>query len=230
MNAVISSGQYEIIGDSRWINEEDTLNVGAVLLTDFDATGFTLTPSDVGLGNVTNESKATMFTSPTFTETPIAPTATAGTNTTQVATTAFATEAANLVERYFYFGCQPFNPADGTTYYIGPVVTGDANTTLGTNYMVMPFNGTITSVSAYYDAGSVQGSGENATYGVRIVTTATELTGYFANGSANGGYKEVDTDLDFNDGDNLSFYYTTPTWATNPEGISLNIRITTIKR
>tara|TARA_S200002703_G_scaffold149571_1_gene147289 strand:+ start:1044 stop:1949 length:906 start_codon:yes stop_codon:yes gene_type:complete len=44
-----------------------------------------LTKSDVGLGNVTNESKATMFTSPTFTGTPDLgsnPTVTLGTNTT----------------------------------------------------------------------------------------------------------------------------------------------------
>jgi len=48
-----------------------------------------LTKNDVGLGNVTNESKATMFTSPTFTGIPKAPTAAVGTNTTQIATTAF---------------------------------------------------------------------------------------------------------------------------------------------
>ncbi|MGG3448619.1 hypothetical protein ABER98_01660 [Domibacillus aminovorans] len=49
----------------------------------------TLTSADVGLGNVTNESKATMLTSPALTGTPTAPTAAAATNTTQVATTAF---------------------------------------------------------------------------------------------------------------------------------------------
>jgi hypothetical protein len=58
----------------------------------------TLTSSDVGLGNVTNESKATMFTSPTFIGIPIAPTAIAGTNTTQIATTQFVTSAsANVI-------------------------------------------------------------------------------------------------------------------------------------
>lgn len=52
----------------------------------------------VGLGNVTNESKLTMFTSPAFTGTPTAPTATAGTNTTQIATTQYVrTEVANLI-------------------------------------------------------------------------------------------------------------------------------------
>ncbi|MCH3962698.1 MAG: hypothetical protein LKE46_00250 [Clostridium sp.] len=49
----------------------------------------TISKSDVGLGNVANESKATMFTSPAFTGTPTAPTATTSTNNTQVATTAF---------------------------------------------------------------------------------------------------------------------------------------------
>lgn len=53
------------------------------------------TKADVGLGNVTNESKATMFTSPTFTGTPVAPTAASGTNTTQLATTAFVMTEVN---------------------------------------------------------------------------------------------------------------------------------------
>ena len=43
----------------------------------------------LSLGNVTNESKATMFASPTFTGTPEAPTAAANTNSTQIATTAY---------------------------------------------------------------------------------------------------------------------------------------------
>ena len=52
----------------------------------------------VGLGNVNNESKLTMFASPAFTGVPTAPTATAGTNTTQIATTQYVrTEVANLV-------------------------------------------------------------------------------------------------------------------------------------
>jgi len=45
--------------------------------------------TDLSLNNVTNESKATMFTSAALTSTPTAPTAAAGTNTTQIASTAF---------------------------------------------------------------------------------------------------------------------------------------------
>ena len=47
------------------------------------------TKGDVGLGNVTNESKSTMFSSAALTGTPTAPTAATSTNTTQIATTAF---------------------------------------------------------------------------------------------------------------------------------------------
>ena len=48
-----------------------------------------VTASEIGLENVTNESKTTMFTSPTLTGVPLAPTADANTNTTQIATTEF---------------------------------------------------------------------------------------------------------------------------------------------
>lgn len=52
-----------------------------------------LNSADVGLGNVTNESKQTMFTNPTFTGIPVAPTADPQTNTTQIATTEFVINA-----------------------------------------------------------------------------------------------------------------------------------------
>lgn len=49
--------------------------------------------SDVGLDNVTNESKATMFTNAELTGNPTAPTQASGNNTTRIATTAFVTSA-----------------------------------------------------------------------------------------------------------------------------------------
>jgi hypothetical protein len=64
----------------------------------FTGTVSGVTAAHVGLGAVTNESKLTMFASPAFTGIPTAPTATAGTNTTQLATTQYVrTEVANLV-------------------------------------------------------------------------------------------------------------------------------------
>ena len=53
----------------------------------------TLTKSDVDLSNVVNESKATMFTNAALTGTPTAPTASKGTNTTQIASTAYVMTA-----------------------------------------------------------------------------------------------------------------------------------------
>lgn len=83
--------------------EQARTNIGAISVADIPEVSVTsvagktgavtLTKSDVGLGNVINESKTTMFTSPAFTGTPTAPTATKGTNTTQVATTAFVATA-----------------------------------------------------------------------------------------------------------------------------------------
>jgi len=49
----------------------------------------TKTKGDVGLGNVDNESKSTMFTSPTFTGAPISTTPADNDNSTKIATTAF---------------------------------------------------------------------------------------------------------------------------------------------
>lgn len=71
---------FPVIEDSRahMVNEENPHQV---------------TAAQVGLGNVTNESKETMFTNPVFTGTPTAPTPLAGTNTEQIATTSFVQTA-----------------------------------------------------------------------------------------------------------------------------------------
>ncbi len=53
----------------------------------------TYSASEVGLGNVTNESKATMFTGPTFTGTVSVPTPAPSSNTTVAASTAYVTAA-----------------------------------------------------------------------------------------------------------------------------------------
>ncbi len=60
--------------------------------------------SDIGLGNVTNESKKTMFNSPEFTGTPKAPTAAAGTSSKQIATTEFVMSAINVLAQSVFNG------------------------------------------------------------------------------------------------------------------------------
>ena len=99
-NGVYTTGSYS---DPSWITSlagsKITGNIsgqaGSVLNGVYttgsysDPSWLTISATKVGLGNVTNESKATMFTSPALTGVPTAPTAPAGTNTTQIATTAY---------------------------------------------------------------------------------------------------------------------------------------------
>jgi hypothetical protein len=85
------------------------------------------TKSDLSLDQVTNESKATMFTNAALTGTPTAPTAAANTNTTQIASTAFvmaqvSSAVAGLLEFKSDQDCSanPNYPAasKGDTYYV----------------------------------------------------------------------------------------------------------------
>lgn len=95
-----------------------------------------VTKTQVGLGNVTNESKATMFTSAALTGTPTAPTAASGTNTTQIATTAFVQSALGTAtsQALVFMGTVPTtgldtstnlpkSPKVGDTYVIGTAGT-----------------------------------------------------------------------------------------------------------
>lgn len=104
----ISSGTWEgtaiadnyISSASTWNGKLDS--AGTIATNDyarFDANGDLVgrstseVKSDLSLQNVTNESKATMFTSAALTGTPTAPSASGSTDTTQIATTAFTQDA-----------------------------------------------------------------------------------------------------------------------------------------
>lgn len=77
-------------GASVLANWQELLTPTDVVTSVAGKTGIvTLVASDVGLGNVTNESKATMFTNPAFTGNPTAPTPSTADNDTSIATTAF---------------------------------------------------------------------------------------------------------------------------------------------
>ena len=73
------------LSDKVIISSKDTVYVHPGTGTNPHGT----TKSDVGLGNVTNESKETMFTNATLTGIPTAPTASTGEATDQIATTLF---------------------------------------------------------------------------------------------------------------------------------------------
>lgn len=84
------------LGDDASFASTVTTSIGLKAPIDnptFTGTVSGITKTMVGLGNVVNETKATAFTSPTFTGTPTAPTAPGGTNDTQIATTAYVQTA-----------------------------------------------------------------------------------------------------------------------------------------
>jgi hypothetical protein len=83
--------------------------------------------TELGLGNVTNESKATMFTSAALTGTPTTTTAAAGTNTTQIASTAFVNTAiANNSPNYEVINVTDIN-VSGTATGISKSMVGLGN-------------------------------------------------------------------------------------------------------
>lgn len=83
-----------------------------------------VTKSQVGLGNVTNESKATMFSSPTFTGTPTTPTADEDNSSKQIANTEFVNRAiANGIA------------ASDAMIFKGTIGTGGTVTSLPTTYL-----------------------------------------------------------------------------------------------
>jgi hypothetical protein len=118
-------------------NYMSTLSLGAALPVTSGGTGVT---TSTGTGNVV------LSASPTFTGTPIAPTAAAGTNTTQIATTAFVTtglQAAYPVGS-IYMSTVATNP--NTLFGFGTWVT------FGTGRMLISQDGST------YTAGSTGGS------------------------------------------------------------------------
>ena len=91
----------------------------------------TVTKADLGLGNVTNESKVTMFTNAALTGTPTAPTAAGGTSNTQIATTAFVIN--EIGSKISAAQALRFKGTIGTD---GDVTELPANHTVGDTYVV----------------------------------------------------------------------------------------------
>lgn len=113
----------------------------------------TLTSPDVGLGNVTNESKSTMFTNSALTGTPTATTATAGTNTTQIATTAFVTTAVANKTTITGNAGTATTLQTARTIALSGGITGTATSFNGSANITIP----ITSVDTTYLSGSIDG-------------------------------------------------------------------------
>jgi hypothetical protein len=140
--------------------------------TDFTA-GEVLAAADL---NDTFGAKANLA-SPTFTGTPAAPTAAAGTNTTQLATTAFARAASGLVrvatESFTSASTLNVNGCFTSTYNNYRILL-KCNTTASIRYRLA---GTDNSASSYYNQ-FLQGSVSTASAGRATDTSVSVLSGF----------------------------------------------------
>jgi len=188
-----------------------TLTIGSTGKTFNGSADVSWSLTDIGLGNVTNESKATMFTSPTLTGTPTAPTAAAGTNTTQLATTAFVQTAVSglvdsapgtldtLNELAAALGDDP-NFATTVSNSIGTKVTANTAITAGTaTKITYDTKGLVTSGTTLaagdlpthtHTWGNISGGSVNDWGGLRHSTAS----GYIDFGPANTSHAHIYTD------------------------------------
>ena len=149
--------------------QQTALNLKANLASPtFTGTVAGVTKTMVGLSNVANESKATMFSSAALTGTPTAPTAGSGTNTTQIATTAFVQAATSN-----------FVTSSGVTSVSGtaPVVSSGGNTPAISVTTAAVVNGGASLATGDQIHDFVTGQGFVTSSGVTSVATNNGITG-----------------------------------------------------
>jgi hypothetical protein len=130
----------------------------------FTGTVTGVTATHVGLGNVTNESKATMFSSPAFTGTPTTTTAGAGTNNTQIASTAYVVteitnRSASASDFPYVVASNPTTFYYTTGAYISRQLVANASGAAITPTLVSGTLPTGTSLSGGYLQGTISGQG-----------------------------------------------------------------------
>lgn len=191
--------------------------------TDDKLSAFAATTSAELAGVISDEtgSGALVFaTSPDLAGTPTAPTAAAGTDTTQIATTAFV-----LDENYFnvrVVGANAQSPADATTYYMGGAV-GALSTTEGARKILIPYACTLIGATICAINTATACTSETSTFYFR--KNATTDTTLFSTVAFNGAvpvaknYTVTGLSVAMNGTtDYFEVKWTTPTWATNPTG------------
>ena len=127
--------------------------------------------SYLSLENVTNESKATMFSSAALTGTPTAPTATAATNTTQIATTAYVKSQGYVTSSGVTSvgGTSPIASSGGTT----PTISVASGFTIPTSTEKGNYDTAFTHAGT--TTGSIHGSSTVGTLLFRIADNATNI-------------------------------------------------------
>lgn len=160
--------------------------------------------------------------SPTLTGTPAAPTAAKGTNTTQIATTAFVVAARPTAE--WYFDASSVSPADASVYC--PQSLNNVAFSSGTTFQI-----TATKTNAIYhinwiDYITTVGSSENGTIRLYNATqTTSEIISSTHLSTKKISASHMISTLAVTVGDMLYVEQTNPNWATNPVGVLKSCRI-----
>lgn len=167
---------------------------------------------------------AAPLASPALTGTPTAPTATAGTNNTQIATTAFAQALVQAITIGGHHATALSPAAGGQTYYFGYPHDGAALIAATERGFRFPYAGTIVAANATISVGGTLGvtPGSGAAIGIFNKTTLTPSTFGFTGlswGAIQSSYRNSGLSIAVNTTDEYVFYVITPTFVTPPTSV-----------
>jgi len=117
-------------------------------------------------------------------------------------------------------GSNAVNPADaGTYYWCKPetfIMTGSSVKLKS----IVPVSGTITKITGFYLNNTVLGTNEISTTTVQINGTDMISIANFDNSTTRSEFPTATYNQAVTAGDTIQLKWTTPTWATNPTGVS----------
>jgi hypothetical protein len=153
--------------------------------------------------------------------------ATAGTSGNVLASdgTNFASTAPVSVSQSYPWYSTLASPLDGTTYY-----TQSASTWITTinaiSRLWIPKTGTIKSCYGGFSVSGTLGTTENITIAIRLNdTTNTNVTTTLTAASSLNLFSNAGLSIAVSAGDYVTFMVITPSWATNPTSVTLNLSI-----
>lgn len=123
-----------------------------------------------------------------------------------------------------------FNPADGSSYYLGNVpISGFSFAGAGTGTVVLPYNCTLVSWQYYTVTGGTMGSGESYTLQV-AGTTTVNLSSSITNTTTYVGFSGSGLSTNFSANDVMNVKLIAPSLATNPTSVYAGITIWFVRR
>lgn len=218
--SVLGSGDLVVAGQGG-ITQQTLNDSTAALRVDLNGklsangigSGLTgLTAGQVGLGNVTNESKATMFTNPTFTGTVTIP-ASQITNT-MLAGSIATSKITGYVGYSINVQALTSSPADAGTVYFGMLPKAPVSAA-ATSKIYIRQAGTITAAEIYCYSGTA-GTNEAWSLYIRVNNTTDNLIATLSVNTSERVFTNSSLSIAVNAGDYIEIKSVQPTWATNP--------------